>query len=224
MPILHKGDFNLIRNPAKIFKNLNKVSEHARLYMHLEEIFFYQAYGWLYQRIKPNTLMIDIGGFFGDTAIYFAMNLNVKEVRVFEPHPRNFQDLKENIKYSKFRNIRAYNSAVSNSRGFAEMTYKYRSDYNSIKESGGGVPVVPLNTILKLAENDGYEDIAIKCDCEGTEYKIFDGSANLSRVYAIMLEYHKGSKRMPSIFRSKGFNVRVDGGSKKVGYMRVWKE
>ena len=139
---------------------------------HYREIFRDQVYIWLYDRIRGNSLVLDIGANMGDTAIYFAMHPNTKRVWSYEP------DIKE---YRKL----CYN------------TYKFQNKVITHNEALVHLPELPKKAT----------PIAIKCDCEGAEYSIFSEQADLSGVYAILIEYHHGPKDIPKILESKGFKV-----------------
>ncbi|MFA4640569.1 hypothetical protein [Pyrococcus kukulkanii] len=49
-------------------------------------------------------IVIDISGFIGDTAVYFAVN-GAKKVYAYELHPSTFELLRENIKRNTSQDI-----------------------------------------------------------------------------------------------------------------------
>jgi hypothetical protein len=145
--------------------------------MNYREIFLDQTYKWLYERIKPNTLLLDIGASIGDTAIYFSMNLNVKEVWSYEADDKRYRKLLESIVHSRFSKIRPFHSRVQS-----------------------------LQDVLSKVVYQNAP-VAIKCDVEGDEYKLFTKETQLRNVYAIMLEYHFGYRRLEAVLKDKGFTV-----------------
>lgn len=152
------------------------------------EIFRDQTYKWLYERIKPNTLMLDIGGAIGDTATYFAMHPNTKEIWSYEPQKRLYAKMESNLKRANFdKPIKTYNIALER-----------------------------LDEVLKLAK----EPVAIKCDIEGGEYQLFNDEVDLSKVYAIMMEYHNHPEPLIKVLSAKGFKVsHKQGHTEMIGYI-----
>ena len=139
------------------------------------EIYRDQAYKRLYNRIKPNTLLLDIGASIGDTAIYFAMHPNTREVWSYEPNKKRHAQALKNLKRAGFdKKVKLHNIGLEH-----------------------------LNKVLSVAK----EPIAIKCDIEGGEYSIFDKDVDLSKVYAIMMEYHYGIAPIVKNLKAKGFKV-----------------
>lgn len=175
----------------------------------LVETFIKGEYFWLFERLKPKTTVIDIGANIGDTAIYFAQSQNVIDVYSYEPIPTTYAKAKSNISSSPLRGkIQLFNKAITDRRevvridptlkGSGSTTLDYAKG-----ETGQRIETLPLNDVLK-----GKKNIAIKCDCEGSEKVIFD-NADLSEVYAIMLEYHDDSKeKLLKLFKEQGFNTR----------------
>ncbi|MDE1865191.1 MAG: FkbM family methyltransferase [Candidatus Micrarchaeota archaeon] len=182
----------------------------------LDEIFVRQIYGKLYLAIKPNSVVLDIGAGMGETAIYFAMNPNVRRVFSYEPIQRTYQEAKRVISASPFRSkITLVNTGVVGSGRVARVNQEYQGHlWTKLSEAEGTkgtrMRLLSLNEILK-----GKRDVAIKCDCEGYEAEIFK-TADLSRVYAIQLEYHNCKETVKRDLISKGFGVTdLDPGRKQ---------
>ena len=57
----------LLKNPLGCLKMLTQWRKYVKFYRHYDEIFITQAYGWLYNHLKPNTTLLDLGAFIGDT-------------------------------------------------------------------------------------------------------------------------------------------------------------
>ncbi len=161
-------------------------------YPFLKEVFIEQAYSRLYLSIKPNTIVLDIGANIGDTAIYFAMNPNVKKVYAYEPVPTTYEAAKENVGKTPFsKKIILKNTGIVRNGRIAHMKSEFFRDTNVGEElseaestNGKKIRLLSLNEVLK-----GKKKVVIKCDIEGGEAKIFK-NADLSNVYAIELEYH----------------------------------
>lgn len=210
-------DLGLLLQPVRLLDGIRTLRQKAKFYNQMEEVFIRQAYGWLYQNLKPNTILIDIGGFIGDTAIYFAMSPNVRKVLAYEPNPVSYEMCKENIEKCPIKKAAVYNLAVSNRYGSMEITHNYPTGYNKAVRSGRktGIKSVPIDSILGPLKG---QRIAIKCDAEGAEYEIFENNTDLGDVYAIMMEYHNGAARLKKILKQKGYSVTARSGG-GTGYL-----
>ena len=197
----------------QIFKSIKSVAYFKALeLLQAEDVIFYrdifrdQPYRWLYDRIKPNTLVIDLGAAIGDTAIYFSMNPNVKEIWGYEPDYKRYARLEANLKHTNG------NPTPTNFKRIVK-TYNIAVDWYKLQE------------ILMEAK----KPVAIKCDIEGGEYALFSNGArnqiDLSKVYAIIMEYHNGYREIVKTLRAKGFKAvhkPVQGRTlkmKEVGYI-----
>ncbi len=169
------------------------------------ETYIKGEYAQLYKAIKPNTTLIDIGANIGDTAIYFAMNPNVKRVLAFEPIPNNYKRAAENIRKSPFSDkITLFNIGIAEKTGSIKISRETDgTPATRLSEIDGRgntkIKLRNLNEVLK-----GKRKIAIKCDCEGSEADIFN-NANLGEVYAIQLEYHYCYPKVRDALRKNGF-------------------
>ena len=167
------------------------------------------SYRWLVSSIGPGTTAVDIGANIGDTAVYLAMQNNVKRVFAYEPFPYTYNRAKNYIKNSPFysKKIKIINAGISEKHSFMNLIPGFMaSDDSELTNSNGGVKVevFSINQIL-----EGLDNVIIKCDCEKTEHKIFTEEANFDNVKRIQIEYHLGVKRIPSVLKSKGFNVSI---------------
>lgn len=131
----------LLENPIGSFKFALEVRERAKFYSHLSEVFFDQSYYWLWKMAKPNTILLDIGAFIGDTASYFAMHDNIDRILAYEPHEKTFMKLEGNI--SKLprdlkQKINIYNKALMGRNGFVKSNNTGITGMNKVELCGGG--------------------------------------------------------------------------------------
>lgn len=149
--------------------------------------------------LKPGMTVLDIGANLG---IYTLHALKAGcEVYSFEPIPRTFDILEQNVKANGFADTgkaHLYNCAVSDKNGTVDFFYTkkmcghsnmYQSEFDSdIKLS---VPTVTVDDHLKEIH---HVDV-IKIDVEGAEYQAFCG---MSRIIAenpqikILIEFASG--------------------------------
>lgn len=192
-----------------------------------DETFFRQTYRWLVDQLRPGTTLIDIGANVGDTAIYFAQFREVNRVIAYEPAPRSYRLMRENVRRSGLAGkITLRNAAMSGSNGHVRIADNTDSLYFNIDRhtagKGRNVKVVTLGNAV-----EGLKNVAVKCDCEGGEARIFD--TDLVDVYAIMVEWH-GPEARGSVFKAldgRGFRVSSETTNRRdrvygsVGYIRA---
>lgn len=164
----------------------------------LIETFVSQQYLWLAQRLKPNTLVIDIGAHCGDSAIYLAQQPNVKRVLAYDNYPPVYERAKHMLAKAKpdVQSKIAYQLAeITNTKACKEQ-----------KGFSVWIPKLPLKEIL--AHHKG-KPIIIKCDCEGAEHTIFDDEYEdlLKNVYRIQIEYHGGVRDLEKNITRYGFKT-----------------
>jgi len=69
------------------FKALQRIKYNGLLSGSYKEIFVEGAYKWLFDILKPNTILMDIGTNMCDIAIYFAVSQKVRKVIASEANP-----------------------------------------------------------------------------------------------------------------------------------------
>jgi FkbM family methyltransferase len=163
----------------------------------LAEVFFDNCYVQdLF--LPPNPVVVDIGGFIGDFALYAATRLKARRVVVCEPAPRNWTLLVKNIQTNHCEDrVSMVNKAVTDGRvAMLDIDAPDRgqariSAYRSSSCEKKAVESISLS--LLLAEFRITEVDLLKIDCEGGEYDILltTPSGVLSGVKNIVFEYHE---------------------------------
>lgn len=147
--------------------------------------------------LPDHPVVVDIGGFIGDFALYAAQSLKARRVVVYEPSPGNWTVLTKNVATNKFEDrIEMVNKAVTDgrpvmlnvdapNRGQARV-----SAYGSINEARKLIPGVTLAQLLEDHQLSAID--LLKIDCEGGEYDILSttGSEVFTRIRNIVFEYH----------------------------------
>jgi FkbM family methyltransferase len=210
----------LMAHPVQAVEYLEKARLKLKLYGHYDEVFIRQTYSRLYQAIRPGTTVLDLGAFVGDTAIYFAMNPNVKEVIAYESSPAVYGLLTRNINGSGLaKKIRAKNCAVGAHEGFVtNSTREITGTNRTLGYSGTRREAQRVRTVTLASCLDGLKRVAIKCDIEGAEKGLF--RTDLSNVYAIILEHHNGSGRdIKRELAERGFSTEAVTGNENGGIL-----
>jgi len=189
----------------------------------VREIFFEQPYT-RHLRLPPNPVIIDVGGYIGDFALFAVTYLNAARVAVYEPTEENFAMLTRNIALNGYGDrIVPVQKAVGES---GEMTLHVRtlddgeihtSPHLYADDEHRTVPSVGLAEILDAHDLDSVD--LLKVDCEGGEYEIFASvsDAVLERVKNIAFEYHTVDGHEATLARvmnrlsSAGYALRKDG-------------
>lgn len=163
----------------------------------LAEIFLDDCYVKGFQ-IPDRPVVVDVGGYIGDFAVYAAKRLNARKVVVCEPSPKNWSLLRKNISNNGYEDrITAINKAVT----AGEDTFMNidAPDRNQATVSAFGSNAsrrmrVPGISLASLIESEGLTQVDfLKIDCEGGEYEILSTTptAVLKNVHKIAFECHE---------------------------------
>jgi FkbM family methyltransferase len=154
--------------------------------------------------------VIDVGAHIG----LFSLRIAPRADRVlsFEPHPENFALLERNLSGPAFAHVERRNVAVSDRPGTLRLFLGGKntgghSAYPVHASSPGTYVDVPCVSLVDELEARGVRRIDfLKVDCEGGEYRIFEGLAawGLSRIDEIAMEYHAAPPGSPATHSGEG--------------------
>lgn len=133
----------------------------------------------------------------------------------FEPHPKIFSYLSENLKLNKLENkVQIHNCALGKNRGTLNFSSVRNDDTNKVINSGRGINV-PVNLLDDMCKN--YSSInLIKIDVEGYEKYVVEGGLKTINktdcVYFEMSEeqfdyYGYSIKDLLTIYENMGFRI-----------------
>ena len=172
----------------------------------LSEIFYDEDYAKL---PVQNKIVIDVGGFNGDSAIYFTLKGAAKVISL-EPFPKNYEIANKNIYKNNFENtVVLLNAACAKENGFIKINSDYVGSDNIAKNEKLGVEIPTMN-LENLVNHYNVIDGCLKIDCEGCEYDILLSCPKniLRRFSHIMLEFHHGTDKI--VKKLNDCNYRVD--------------
>ncbi len=156
--------------------------------------------------VKPGDVILDLGANIGYFTLLAAKLAGAKgRVYAFEPEPNNFKYLRKNLDMNDYKNVLAYQKAVSAKNGKTRLFIcPYDSGHHTINQSGGiekyrpgysgkikeiEIDVVALDDFIK----EKIKRInVIKVDVEGAEVLAFEGMRNIlkqNRDIKIFLEF-----------------------------------
>jgi FkbM family methyltransferase len=192
--------------------------------MTLSEIFVGDCYG-RDLNLPDNPVVIDIGGFIGDFALYAVKRLNARRVIVCEPSPPNWALLLKNIANNGYEDrIEPVNKAVTDGTN-AMMNIDVPDEcqcmvsaYHSGPQQLSAVPGISLDELLRDHAVESVD--LLKIDCEGGEYTILESTPTdvFSRIRHIVFEYHQiddAWAKLESVkqrLRHEGYALHLDGG------------
>lgn len=217
--------YNATKDLSKLTRETYDWNKSASVWKELIGQFSNQKFvcddNWIYEQVyqkneyqvesfSPEDVVIDIGAHKG----YFTqlcMDKGCKQIHSFEPEPKNFEELMNNLKDYKF--FQAYNLAVLDRKREKELTI--------IPGSNTGMHSFYQKSEFKTkVKTVGLDDILInfpkvsllKVDAEGSEYEILMKSKLLFKVEKIIGEYHndlsdKTSKDLFEFLENKNFKI-----------------
>jgi len=169
-----------------------------------EALYIYYAerlFGKLFVRnniILKDAIVIDIGGYIGDTAIFFALE-GARNVFSFEPHPMLFDLLQTNISLNSLeKTVIPYRLAVGDNSKVIPLRVppgKYRT-YKTL-----GITTSGSGPIICYAQQVAFEEILskfnevdiVKFNCEGCEYSSILSSSveSLRKIKYFIIHMHE---------------------------------
>ncbi|MDE1824982.1 MAG: FkbM family methyltransferase [Candidatus Micrarchaeota archaeon] len=161
-------------------------------------------------------LVVDVGAYIADTAIYFALN-GAKHVYAVEPYPHSCEIGKMNIEANNLSSrITLINAGCASKSGTMKIDPKFENLAGAqIKEARKGKQVSVI-TLSSMVKKYGLKDAALKIDCEGCEYDIIAGTPKqtLRKFSDMLIEYHYGYKPLIERLSKMGFNTSHTGPEK----------
>lgn len=155
-----------------------------------------------YGKIKPGSIVVDIGANIGIFSL-FAAHSGAKKIFAIEPNSESFAVLNDNIISNGLQSVvKPIKSAVSDIHGEKVLIPVKSSPYNAVKETilneedptnnYETVSTTTLETII--SENDIEIIDLLKIDCEGHEFRIVPSLSPslLEKIREIKMEYQGG--------------------------------
>ena len=150
---------------------------------------------FLVKNCRRDSVALDVGANIGIVSLILAQVLDEGEVLAFEPGIQNFDLLQKNLNANGVSNVRAVNTALSDTIGegrFSEdsayggMVGGYRPEAEDVYE-------VELSTIDAVVSESGLRDVdLIKIDVEGHETAVLAGAVETIKRHnpAIYIEFN----------------------------------
>lgn len=170
--------------------------------------------------LKKRDLFVDAGANNGYYSLLAATLIGREgEAFAFEPSPRNFKRLSENVRLNGFKNITAYQIALGSKKGQAKMDVSGFEDGldrltpDSVAGDDITVKLDSLDNVLK-----GKRIALIKIDVEGYETEVIGGAKHMlaDKKIKVIIEYnHRISRNQKggfdgtiNLMNELGFKIR----------------
>lgn len=213
--------------------SLKIITKNIDAFNNIKDIFYNNCYNYFIGD-DSKEIVIDIGMNIGGASLFFANKDNVKKVYGFEPFKDTFIQAKKNYEANNLLKdkIEYYQYSVSNVNEYREILYneemtcgqstdlnaneKARNNYKNwklISQSNDKLLRVEVkdikNILLKIYELHREENVVLKMDCEGEEYRILERIDEFNlfpKIKIIMLEWHYGDdERILKILKRNGY-------------------
>jgi FkbM family methyltransferase len=160
------------------------------------EIFTNNCY--YFETNNPEPVIIDIGAYIGLSILYFKKLYPNSTVIAFEPNPKSFKKLEENIFNNDIKKVDIFNSAIWIKDGYKEMyvdnTNMNRFSVASFNKDGWNKEVKSKKIRVKTEKIDKYISQSVdllKLDVEGSEQRILKSILPyFNNIKNIIIEYH----------------------------------
>jgi FkbM family methyltransferase len=176
--------------------------------------------------VAPGMTVVEVGANIGDYTLGFAAACGPEgRVFAFEPSPRLFATLAENVRLNGHSNVVAIDQAVSDRRGTATLIEDAEVSARSSLVAGvvrkpGPRIEVRTTTLDAFARENGIERIdLLKVDTEGADHRVLaGGAATLAALRPIvcvefwphaMRKAGSGPSEFLALVRSLGYEVSV---------------
>lgn len=154
-------------------------------------------------------VVLDIGGFQGESAVFFA-GMGAKKVIIYEPVATNLRFIRENARLNNV-NVEIHEEGIGVEDGEITVTYDEASNCFGLSKTGPHEMKIKIRNITKVIEESGA-DVA-KIDCEGAEESLVNVPTEiLRRVGLYIIEVHTPEIKRKVIqkFKESGFNLTKD--------------
>jgi FkbM family methyltransferase len=206
----------LVRNHAVLApfipdKHLPYHFAGGRIYLNVKEspMMLARALG-LYERgkakvigtfLKPGATFIDVGvnrGYFSLLAARIVGDDG--QVLSFEPEPNNCHWIRKSIQLNRYKNIRLYELALSDTNGDAQLHLAKKSGWHTLlpkrREHSEGVISVVTRTLDSILGQINQNKVNVmKIDVEGAELEVLRGAYKTlsnNRDIVVLMDIHPG--------------------------------
>jgi FkbM family methyltransferase len=168
------------------------------MYRSIPDVFDYGEYEPL---SVEGRVVVDVGAFVGDSAVYFALK-GARRVIAIEPHPGAFSEMLDNIKLNNMEGVIVpVNAGLASRPGKICIENVNTSNTFAIYHRPGDCSnAIPAVTLGELISRFGIDpnDAVLKMDCEGCEFDVILNDYEYVRLFReLIFEYHSYTVNRP---------------------------
>jgi FkbM family methyltransferase len=163
---------------------------------------------------KEQPIIIDCGGSYGVSALYFKSRFPHCKIKIVEADPTIFSLLSSNIKNAGHSDMTLLNKAVASESGQSLPFYALGADMGRLHPGTIAAPCVSIPTICLDDLIEEKTDF-LKIDIEGAETDALRSCKKLDLVDQLFIEYHSFEDReqtlgeLLEILRENGFRYYI---------------
>lgn len=199
-----------------------------------KEVYLDRDYEKFSLPLQNGWTVIDIGAAFGDFSALAAKRFPQSRVYSFEPYPKYFDLISQNMALNKISNVTAFPSAVGSSSPvkILDISSGEAVMFTTSRPPGTVLPhqlKVPVTTLAGIFTHCKINSCDyLKMDCEAGEYEIlFHAPVRiLHKIHHICMEYHDNitahtGTEMADFLKRAGFVVKIypNRYRKDIGYL-----
>ncbi len=154
-------------------------------------------------------VVLDVGGFIGDTAVLFS-TLGASKVVIYEPVPAHQEAIKINMKLNGV-NAEVHDEGLGDADGYTTIRYENTGIEFGLKNEGTSEMQIKTKSVQSIIE-ESNADVA-KFDCEGAEINLVNApKLVLRKIPFYMIEVHsfKIKDAICNKFKESGFKLIKD--------------
>jgi FkbM family methyltransferase len=207
-----KNEQRIYKKGGELFVEIEGLVFHVSsldVLITLTEIFEEKCYDFF--DVKNKTVL-DVGGFVGDSAIFFASK-GAKKIVVYEANPSMANIAEQNIELNNLADkIQVRKSAVAKTCGFQSFYFKQdHPNMSSLSSKAKNMTKlkVPAVSLPSIIDELGHVDV-MKMDCEGAEHELLKSSYKegvLNKVDKIIMEVHGPLQPIAEILQKTNFKI-----------------
>jgi FkbM family methyltransferase len=170
------------------------------------DIYVNEFGGEMYKCECRNKIVLDIGGFYGESAVFFYSQ-GAKKVIIYEPVVAHHNSIKRNILWNGI-NAELHDEGIGKEDGYQTIRYE-TIDYSlGILGKGKHTMKIKIKNVAKVIKES--EANLAKFDCEGAEENLIDvPNEILRKIDFYMIECHtpKITRAIERKFNEAGFKL-----------------
>jgi FkbM family methyltransferase len=156
-----------------------------------------------------NKVVLDVGGFIGDTAVLFSA-MGAKKVIVYEPVPAHHEIIKINTMLNGV-NAEIHGEGLGETDGYATIHYENAGIDFGLRNNGTREMQIKIRSAKHIIEESDAE--VAKFDCEGAEISLVNVPDDILRKISFyIIEVHSSEIKnaICTKFRNCGFDLMKD--------------